>query len=222
MQNNSNDKFEISKKSSFVQEQSANFFLTENVSKPDAVDFIEPARRLNDYDSNLLKEDAYKDVSDDLFKLEYKISKLEEEIKSLDLQIQAALDIQDYDLSGELSGRQLILKEDYMALLAMYKEKSLSAKLSNIFGDSIKAQIDYLKNNLSKMSGKLIQKLPKKISSVLELKKSLIKLENINKSVDDLMSMNIPYGENVDKYNQLSKYIIKANSIQNNLSKLIK
>lgn len=222
MQNYNNDKFEISAKPSFEQENSANFFLSENVSKPDTVDFSEPARRLNDYDSNLLKEDAYKDVSDDLFRLEYKISRIEDEIKTLDLQIQAAIDIQDYDLSGELSGRQLILKEDYEALLAMYKEKSFSAKLSNVFGDRFKPQIDSLKNNISKISDKLIQKLPKRISSVLELKKSLIKLENISKSVDDLISMNIPYGENIDKYDQLSKYIIKANSIQNDLSKLIK
>ena len=40
----------------------------------------EPVRRLNDYDYNILREDAYKDVSDELFKLEYKISRLEEEL----------------------------------------------------------------------------------------------------------------------------------------------
>jgi hypothetical protein len=51
---------------------------------------------------------------------------------------------------------------------------------------------------------------------------SLTKLENINKSVDELMSMNIPYGENINKYEQLSRYIIKANSIQSDISRLIK
>ena len=40
----------------------------------------EHSRRLNDYDYNILKEDAYKEVSDELFKLEYKISKIEEEL----------------------------------------------------------------------------------------------------------------------------------------------
>ena len=64
--------------------------------------------------------------------------------------------------------------------------------------------------------------MPKKFASAVELKKSLSRLESINKNVDELISMNIPYGENIDKYEQLSKYIIRANSIQNNISKMIK
>ena len=59
-----------------------------------------------------------------------------------------------------------------------------------------------------------MSKLPKQLSTVIELKKSLSKLKNINRSVDELMSLNAPYGEKSDKYEQLSKYIIKANSIQ--------
>ena len=53
----------------------------------------ETARRLNDYDFNLLKEDAYKDVSDDIFKLEYKISRMEEDLKSTDAQLVSAQEI---------------------------------------------------------------------------------------------------------------------------------
>ena len=47
-------------------------------------------------------------------------------------------------------------------------------------------------------------------------------LENINKSVDELVSLNIPYGESLSKYEQLSKYIIKANSIQAQISNHLK
>lgn len=220
MNKNNGDIFQVSRNSKTNNE--SNFFLSESISKPSYQDITEPARRLNDYDFNLLREDAYKDVSDDLFKLEYKISKVEEEIQALDLQIQAAKDIQNYELAGELSGRQIIMKEDYEALVAMYKEKSISARLTNVLGDKLKPQIVGIKKNISEFSEKLISKLPKRFSSVLELKKSLNKLENINRSVDELISMNIPYGENIDKYNQLSKYIIKANSIQNEISRFIK
>ena len=45
--------------------------------------FYEPSRRLNDYDYNILKEDAYKEINDELFKLEYKISKIEEDLKHI-------------------------------------------------------------------------------------------------------------------------------------------
>ena len=68
----------------------------------------------------------------------------------------------------------------------------------------------------------LIPRLPKKISSSIELKKSLEKLENINKSVDELMTLQTPYGEAIDKYVQLSKYITKANSIHAKISKNLK
>ena len=61
--------------------------------------------------------------------------------------------------------------------------------------------------------------LPKRFSSVLELKKSLSKLENINKSVDELMTLQTPYGEALDKYEQLSRYITRANTIQAQISK---
>lgn len=221
MNNNSGDIFQVSGNSSYKENEN-NFFLSDNVAKPLYQDITEPARRLNDYDFNLLKEDAYKDVSDDLFKLEYKISKVEEDIQSLELQIQAAKDIQNYELAGELSGRQIIMKEDYEALVAMYKEKSISARLTNVLGDKLKPKLNGLQKNISELSEKLLSKLPKRFSSVLELKKSLHKLENISRSVDELISMNIPYGENIDKYDQLSKYIIKANSIQNEISRFIK
>ena len=71
-------------------------------------------------------------------------------------------------------------------------------------------------------SEKIVEKLPAPFSKIFELKKSLTKLENINKSVDELMRLNIPYGENINKYEQLSRYIIKANSIQSEISNYIK
>lgn len=222
MNKNNGDIFEVSGINQHFVENNNNFFLSENPSQPNYQELVEPTRRLNDYDFNLLKEDAYKDVSDDLFKMEYKIARIEEDIKAIELQIQAAKDIQDYELAGELSGRLLILKEDYEALVAIYKEKSISARLTNILGDKLKPKITAFQEKVSIFSEIVLSKLPKKFSSILELKKSLQKLENINRSVDELVSLNIPYGENIDKYEQLSKYIIKANAIQNNISKFVK
>lgn len=204
-----------------------NFFLFESQAITPIKSFnTESNRRLNDYDFNLLKEDAYKDVSDDLFKLEYKISRIEDEIKALDSQIQAARDISDFDLVSELVSRKKIAEEDYEALVAIYNDRSISAKISdsisNILGIKIKTGVDSIKGKINNFSEILISKLPKRFSSVLELKKSLTKLQNINKSVDELMSMNIPYGENINKYEQLSKYIIRANSIQSEISHYLK
>lgn len=233
MQNNQSDRFEQVKQSPFEKASNtasysneANFFLSENGATSFRYDKFEQIRRLNDYDFNLLKEDAYKDIKDDLFKLEYKISKLEEELKLTDAQLQAARDISDYNLINELVSRKQVLTEDLEALIAIYNDKSISAKISDsissLFSDKIKNKFSKIKSGFSGVSEIILSKLPKQFSSVLELKKSLSKLENINRSVDELMSFNAPYGENVDKYEQLSKYIIRANAIQSQISHYIK
>lgn len=226
MINNNSDIFEVNKKK---PANSNNFFLSEETAPQQNKNVIinaEPARRLNDYDFNLLKEDAYKDVSNDVLKLEYKINKTEEEIKALDLKINAANDIGDIQLASDLTNRQNLLKDDYEALLAMYNDKSISAKISdkisNLLGGKFKNEINAFQNSLDNISKVILTRMPKSFTNVIELKKSLSKLENINRSVDELISLNIPYGEQYDKYSQLSKYIIKANSIQAELSRYIK
>lgn len=231
MKNNNSDIFEgLKKNESLVrsQGQSDNFFLLEDVPLVNNEFRLQrdTTRRLNDYDTNLLKEDAYKDVRDDLFKLEYKISRIEAELKAVEAQIQAASDIQDYTLWENLQDRKQILQEDLEALVAIYNDKSLSARItesiSGLLGTKIKANIKDFQNKISRYSEIFLSKLPQRFSSVIELKKSLSKLENINKSVDELMSLNVTYGENLDKYEQLSKFIIRANSIQSEISHYLK
>lgn len=222
MKKNESDTFEGIKQNPLKND---NFFLMEespNISSTKVIT-SEPAKRLNDYDFNLLREDAYKDVSDDLFKLEYKISRTEDEIKNFDSQIQAAQEIGDYALVNDLLNRRAALEEDYEALVAIYNDKSFSARISdkilNILGSKFKNNFKNFQYKFSSISEVVLSKMPKQFSSIIELKKSLAKLENLNKSVDDLMSLNIPYGENINKYEQLSKYIIKANSIQAEISR---
>ena len=227
MKKNSTDIFESTKQNPFEKEdKSNNFFLMDEtpliqIQRASS----DSTRRLNDYDFNLLKEDAYKDVSDDLFKLEYKISKLENILKDIESQIQAARDIQDYDLIDELVIKMIAVKSEYDELVSIYNEKSISTRISggimNLFGEKFQKKITAFKSHFSGVSDLIISKMPKRFSSILELKKTLNKLENINKSVNELMTMNSPYGENSDKYAQLSKYIIRANAIQGEISRYI-
>lgn len=232
MQNNQSDRFEQTKHSFFEKEKSSaqyvedNFFMAESSQNKISYFVNEQSRRLNDYDFNLLQEDAYKDIQDDLFKLEYKISKIEDEIKYLDGQIQAARDINDYDLIKELDSRKQQLTMDLQTLLVVYKEKSISAKISggisNIFTGKLKHKFQFVKNFQKVMSDFFLSIMPSKLASALELKRSLSRLENINRSVDELMTMNSPYGENAERYEQLSKYIIRANAIQSQISQHMK
>ena len=206
------------------QKQDSNFFLSEEA--PHLKSATEPVRRLNDYDSNLLKEDAYKDITDDVFKLEYKISKTQEDIKVVENQIQSAKDIGDIGLAQKLTGRLIILREDLEALSAVYNDKSVSAKitgnLANLVGGTFKNKWEKFAKDFTDKLESVSEKMPKPLASIIEIKKSLARLENINKSVDELVKLNTPYGENFDKYDQLSKYIIKANSIQAEISRHLK
>lgn len=202
-----------------------NFFIQQEQAR--AFDYVqEPARRLNDYDFNLLRDDAYKDVSDELLKLEYRISKLENEYQSIEGQIQSARDISDYDTVEYLVNRKKQLYEDLAALAQIYNEKSLSSKISggifNILSPKIRKGLKNLNDRLRVFREMIISSIPGKFSSLQEIKKSLSKLENINKSVDELMTLQTPYGEAWDKYEQLSKYITRANAIQAKIARTLK
>lgn len=215
------DRFEISQNESFVKEviDNDNFFNDASFKyEYKQRNASEPIKRLNDYDFNLLKEDAYKDITDDVFRLEYKISKTEEELRQIDSQISTAQEISDKVLLEDLYSRKRVIEDDYEALLALYNDKSISTKIieavSGVLGIKFKNYFKEFTSKYSVLTDKIISKLPGRLSSIIELKKSLNKLENINRSVDELMSMNVSHFENINKYEQLSKYIIRANSIQ--------
>lgn len=224
MKNNENDIFEGIKHIP-SEEINNNFFLTENILSLNKQPKTDSSKRLNDYDYNLLKEDAYKEVNDDLFRLEYRISKIEKYIKNNNIQLESAKEIGDYKLIEELSTKRKFLEDDYKRLLALYNDKSFSAKISdkilNLFGIKIKNNIKNIKISLTNYSDKIISKMSRQFSTFLKLRKTLKKLENLNQSVSDLITLNIPYGEHYNKYDQLSKYIIKANSIHANISQQI-
>ena len=225
MKNNESDIFEGFKQIQ-SEEINNNFFLTENILSLNKQPKMDSSKRLNDYDYNLLKEDAYKEVNDDLFRLEYRISKVEEYIKNNSIQLESAKEIGDSALVEELSIKRKMLEDDYKALLALYNNKSFSAKISdkilNLFGIKIKDSVKFLKNSFTDNSDKIISKMPKQFLTLLKLRKTLNTLENLNQSVSELISLNTPYGEQFSKYDKLSKYIIKANSIHANISQDIR
>ena len=204
-----------------IVDEEDNFFVQGGIPMHNVAQ-SEPLRHLNDYDSNILKEGAYRDVSDEIFKLEYKISRIEDELSELDKQIQTAGEIHDYYLSDTLKSRKVQLQEDLNILTDIYKEASLSAKISGGLTSKIRDKLISTGDIIGGYFQRIMSKLPWKLSSVFEIRNSLSKLENINKSVDELMKSRYPYGEAVEKYEQLSRYIARANSIQSEIYKFMK
>ncbi|MBR1775898.1 hypothetical protein IJ750_02340 [bacterium] len=198
-----------------------NFFLHKN-NTPSFQNMNDSTKHLNDYDANILEEDAYKKINDDLFKLEYKISKSEDDIKEIENQIQAAKEIQDFELAQSLFLRKKQLETELSEFVSKYNSASLSAKISGGITSQIKTKSNALKNTLNNVARIFFSILPGKISNFIEIKNSLSTLESINKSVDELISLQVPYGEASDRYEKLSKYITKANTIQSSISKHLK
>ena len=217
MRNNNSDKFDSIKTT--VSQNKRNFFINTEYS----ADYIsEPRRRINDLDSSLLEDNAYKDIKNDLFKLEYKISQIDKEIKEIEELITTSEEINDTANVQESMMRLeslSILRND---LLKIYNKKNFSAKIAGSFIDNLGRHFLQYIYVLKDFFIKLEKYLPKSISKLYEMKESINKLENINKSVDKLVSMNSPYGENIDKYKRLSQFIIKSNEIQSELNQHIK
>ena len=71
------------------------------------------------------------------------------------------------------------------------------------------------------MSRNVLAKISKKFSSIVFLGDSLEKLSEINKSVDELIEMNVPYGEKKQNYEKLTQYLYQANQIHSQITKTI-
>ena len=63
------------------------------------------------------------------------------------------------------------------------------------------------------ISNKILSKISKRFNSGQDLKLAVNKLETINRNVNELVSLQAPYGEAEEKYDQLTKYLTKANTI---------
>lgn len=67
-----------------------------------------------------------------------------------------------------------------------------------------------------------LSKISKKFKMIYDLKLSLDKLSSINRSVDELISMQAPVKGGKDRYERLTTYINKANTIHSQISNDIK
>ena len=205
-----------------TKSEASNFFINSTNESCVSMENM-PTRHLNDIDANILEEDAYKDIDNEILKLELQISKLEEAISNIEEKIKLAIEVGEQDKYLYLCKQKLQLKNELNTLLEKYNTASFSAKLSGMFNFSKNKSFQILnKVLLNKFTLNFLPKFSKKINSLFELRESLSKLENINKNVDELMTLQTPYGETNIKYEQLSKYITKANSIQSNISKYLK
>lgn len=179
-----------------------------------------PIKRLNGYDSAILNKTKYDKAETEDLSLEYRIKEKESIIKDLDSKIKVA---DNYGTQNEALGlkakKQRITEElNTLRKQQMYGGRVLGEK-SQAYHESFKQKMPIIYKIQSFISRQILAKVSKKVNSVVTLSDSLEQLSEISKSVDDLVDMNVPYGEKVQNYEKLTEYLNQANMIHSKISK---
>ena len=182
----------------------------ENIFASDIV--IKP--RLNGMDVTMLNETGLNDSIDDkTIELGLKISKLEEEIDDLRNKIAATERLGKLQDVVRLKVREKELVSRLNELKSEYsKHKSL---IKPVIRQKLKkrSKLSTLKIIQRWILRKILAKLSKKLKVAAQISESLDILHGINRSVDELIEMKVPYGENAENYRKLTSYLYRANKV---------
>lgn len=179
-----------------------------------------PIKRLNGYDSAILNKTKYDEAETEDLSLEYRIKEKESIIKDLDSKIKVA---DNYGTQNEALGlkakKQRITEElNTLRKQQMYGGRVLGEK-SQAYHESFKQKMPIIYKIQSFISRQILAKVSKKVNSIVTLSDSLEQLSEISKSVDELIDMNVPYGEKKQNYEKLTEYLNQANLIHSKISK---
>lgn len=176
------------------------------------------SKRLNDYDLNILNDNSFKDLDDDVLKMEYLIEEKEKKLNSINAKIKGAeflgklLDVMDLRIKAKE------LENEIGELKKEYAKQNLKDRLS---AKSVKpkSRISPLKVIARFLTRKIFSKISKKFKSIADLGDSLDVLTSINTNVDELIAMKVPYGETKANYEKLTNYLYRANKIHSQINK---
>ena len=175
---------------------------------------------MNGYDSAILNKTNFESAEDEELSIEYRIKEKESIIKDLDSKIKIA---DNYGTQNEALGlkakKQRILQElDTLRKQQMYGGRVLGEK-KQFSHREFKEKMPVIYKIQSFISRQILARVSKKVHSVITLSDSLEQLSQISKSVDELVEMNVPYGEKVQNYEKLTEYLNQANMIHSKISK---
>lgn len=180
------------------------------------------SNRLNDYDSNIMENTAYREVDDEMLKIEYRINILEELLSKIKKEIEDMADFGNVSVLNQLITRKIAIEKELAELNKKYSELGLGAKISGQIASVVNFTSKKKSTPLSKtktfLFKKVLGKLSKKFKYSQNIKEALEKLSNINSNVDELITMQVPYGETINRYEKLTAYLSKANLLHSQIS----
>ncbi|MBR1942626.1 hypothetical protein IJ843_02690 [bacterium] len=178
---------------------------------------------IDGYDSTMLEDRAYLKLDDEMLKLEYRINQLEEDLMIINDEILAAINIDDHSRTEFLQTKRENIKKELERLNNKYFDIGVMSKFTTIISNIFRKKSSKEKTLLQKINY-FIEKyvfatLSKRLNFTFNLKESMSKLSDINRSVDELISLRIPFGGLTGRYEKLTNYINKANDIHAMIAK---
>jgi len=179
--------------------------------------------RMNDYDSNILENHSYQLISDEMLKIEHKMGLLEQLLTKLGNEIDALESLGYVIQISDLKERKKKIEDELAELNKEYAQMGLSTKISGQIASAIGFKSNTKNSRFSKVkefiSKKILAKMSKKFGNSQVMKESLDKLSSINSNVDELIHLQVPYGETISRYEKLTAYLNRANVIHSQIFK---
>lgn len=173
--------------------------------------------RLNGYDSTILNDKTLPQGESERLKLEYKITEKQKALTDINGKIKNA---ELYGTQTEVLSLRVRKQRIEQELSELNREQAKSAqKIKTLTGEII--ELPFIKKAQTFLSRKVLAKVSKKFNSIVFLGDSLEKLSEINKSVDALIEMKVPYGEKNDNYEKLTEYLYQANQLHSQISRTL-
>ena len=200
------------------QERSSNPFTISERFKQTTSPFL-----IDGFDSAMLEERAYLKLDDEMLKLEYRINRLEEDLMIINEEIAAALNIEDQSRLEFLNTKKEAIEKEIEVLNDKYYDIGAMSKFTTIISSLFRRKYKKEKTIINKIGHFFLKYVlsvfSKRLNFTFGLRDSLSKLADINRSVDELISLRIPFGGLTGRYEKLTNYIIKANDIHAKISK---
>ena len=182
-----------------------------------------PAKRLNGYDSTILNKANFDESESRNLSIGYRIKEKEAILKDLDERIKQA---ENYGTQNESLGLKAKQQRILQELATLQREQvygSVYINKKEKFHHSVfKRKMPVLYKIQEFISRYILAKVSKKINSIVTLNDSLEQLSDISKSVDELIDLNVPYGEKIQNYEKLTEYLSRANTIHSKISKSLR
>lgn len=180
-------------------------------------------KRLNSLDSSMLEEAAYNVLDDTELKLEKKIQTIKKDLAEINEKIEVARTIKDSAAVEELFNQKRELEKKLEFLELEKKTQATEVKLTSVVFGLLdlprRLKITFLKNFKSFLRNSALLKHIKPLMRSFMVRDTIYKLNKINKSVDELVKMQVPFGEQEARYATLVNHLSRAGALHSQILK---